>query len=653
MGRVCRYPVKGMGGQDLDFAHLTASGIPFDRVVAFSTGQIPIQPHGTWTTHRAFHALTTNVDMALGQARVTANRDRQFDELHHSEGRPLLDPTGSGVLEISRAGQQVAAIPIENGVPRLEHASLQGINQFDDGRGPNVEEAGVSLWDVESAHISIINLETVRAMDSAAEVTLDPTRFRGNLYVDGLKAWSEFELVGQRLKVGDAELEVFSPIERCRATAARPGAATWDIDVPGLLMGHFGHAYCGLYARIVLPGTVRVGDMISVVSGRHEHLQDRDADLIAPGTPRMGTVVSRLEPSPGVVSLTIRDPYLLLATATPGQYLRLHGIGQASGWRNYTISGLNDDTVRITVQLKHEGRFSPHVHAAAPGDQVLVSGPHGKAALNESSSPVAMVTAGIGITPALRLIQHLARSAPQRPVQLLHVAGTAANIPHWDELQGAVSQLEHCKVLLYLTRHPSPSIGDNIPANLERDGAVPGPQTTGLGASTTIRHERPTAAELRAEIAALVRTAPDLDLFVCGPVRFADSVVQAAHAASIPTNRIHRDPFYSPPEVTLERLAPPDTGPFIVHWEGATDSRWTPEAGTLLELAEHEGLQPEAGCRSGVCGTCAAAVNGDIFYVSNPMEEPDDERVLLCVAVPLATSKCICGPPPESRRHQP
>ena len=54
---------------------------------------------------------------------------------------------------------------------------------------------------------------------------------------------------------------------------------------------------------------------------------------------------------------------------------------------------------------------------------------------------------------------------------------------------------------------------------------------------------------------------------------------------------------------------------------------------SILQLAEHHGLNPDYGCRSGACGTCEVnLVEGE---VDGP--EGDGERgILICSSVPVS-----------------
>ncbi|MFD1246855.1 MOSC domain-containing protein [Nocardioides ginsengisoli] len=583
--------------------------------MGIATGQIPMQPRGIWTTYDAFFALTKSPALGMIRARLVADarggvRGNGQAEPSSMGGGPLLAADGSGTLEISRAGELIASAPVVDGLVQLAGTPREWVGELDEVHPLTLEEAGVSLWDVETAQVSIVNLATVRALSAAAGVDLDPDRFRANVYVEGWEPWAELSVVGKRIRIGDAELEIFAPIERCRATSARPGGSEWDINVPALLGAHVGHGSCGVYARVCIPGDVRPGDTIREVCGEHRHLEGPDSDLISSGTPRAATVLKALPSTEETVSIELVDPYGLLEHARPGQYLRIHGGDAVRGWRNYTISATSPSSVRITIRREADGRFSPWVCGLGADDQVLVSGPYGDAVLSEGTTPIAIATAGIGITPALRIMQHLASTGSSRTVSVMHVARSRDAVPHWGELESAAAALSDCTVTLFLTSE------DVVP----------------MGSS--VRMGRPGREDFKAQLSGDARRDPDI--FVCGPQTFVADVVDVARDAGLDESRIHRDPFYSPPDPMLQRRPVTDPGPFTVRWGGDDKSRWTPASGDLLQLAERSGRRVPSTCRSGICGTCATPVQGDTAYLVEPFAEVPAGCVLLCVAVPTS-----------------
>ena len=67
--------------------------------------------------------------------------------------------------------------------------------------------------------------------------------------------------------------------------------------------------------------------------------------------------------------------------------------------------------------------------------------------------------------------------------------------------------------------------------------------------------------------------------------------------------------------------------------QSGVEAIWDPTKGTLLDLAESEGLEPIYSCRSGVCQTCAVSVlGGSVDYTDPPAAPPPDGMALICAA---------------------
>ena len=119
-----------------------------------------------------------------------------------------------------------------------------------------------SFSDVARKVVSIINLASVAALEDIVGQPVDPLRFRGNLYVSGWPAWSEFEKVGRTLVAGDARLNVVKVTSRCAAINVDPVTAARDLNLPQAMMRHLGHMDCGIYAEVVADGRISAGDAI-------------------------------------------------------------------------------------------------------------------------------------------------------------------------------------------------------------------------------------------------------------------------------------------------------------------------------------------------------------------------------------------------------
>ena len=62
---------------------------------------------------------------------------------------------------------------------------------------------------------------------------------------------------------------------------------------------------------------------------------------------------------------------------------------------------------------------------------------------------------------------------------------------------------------------------------------------------------------------------------------------------------------------------------------------WDDDLISLLEFAEDHGLLPDFSCRSGICSTCLTKIiSGDVTYMDEPLEPPQDGYVLICCSQP-------------------
>ena len=591
---ICRYPVKGMTGQPLTDTVLTAGrGLPMDRILGLSEGVIPAQADANgWISSEALLRLRKNADLSRYQLAAegetlwfTAPDGRRLRLGLDSDGRPRDD-------ELAVANERIG--------DWFPHGPLGSVR---------FERPGAALWDWPDAPVSIINLDTLRAMADAAGVPVDPRRFRANLYVSGLGAWRELDLLGHWIRLGGAGLEITFPTERCRATTVRPGSGMRDLNVPALLASRFGHLYCGVYARVVRGGPIAVGDrFVDTPSepGPGPATSRYAARLAEPGRPRYAELIRRAEESPTVTTFAFRDP--AGPRCRPGQHLRLHLTAENGPlWRCYTITGSAPTELRISVKRVTGGRMSSWLHALPTGSRVLLSGPYGEElTAPDPLRPLLLAVAGIGITPVLPVLRSLLDSAPQRPVTVLNAVRTGAEVPLWDEVVELLAKLADGTPLLYVT-----SPGEQLP-----HGARAG---------------RPTAAELRA-----LSEEGTVEAYVCGPEGFVDSVRTALLSSGVPAGSITDERFYSPRPARLDEQPPPAAGPFtVLYTASGTRTTWTPDTGTLLDAAESAGLRLPSACRAGACGTCRQRVTGTVAHLSEPAVPLDADQALLCCAVPV------------------
>src|SRR5690606_9757085 len=129
-------------------------------------------------------------------------RQERLAELHS-----LFDDA-THTLTIRRNGAIVTAARLDTAEGRRAiEASFDGFAARA-LRGPAkvLEAPGFSFSDSPQKVLSLINLETVRTLEREIGMPIHPIRFRANLYIEGVPAWTEFDWVGREIRVGNARL---------------------------------------------------------------------------------------------------------------------------------------------------------------------------------------------------------------------------------------------------------------------------------------------------------------------------------------------------------------------------------------------------------------------------------------------------------------
>jgi uncharacterized protein YcbX len=243
--RLYRHPVKGLSPEPLRSVHLVEGGhFPCDRLFALENGPSGFDPATPshlpkikflmLMRNGALAGLATHYDDAM--MTLTIKRKGKLvaqGRLDHPEGRAAIENYLTAFL-----GEQI------RGPVRLLAA-------------PD----GHRFMDSKSGFVSLINLASVESIAEATGKPVDPLRFRGNIHLADMAPWAETELVGETLTLGGAKLEILKMIDRCAATGVEPGTGLRDMDIVDTLRKTFGHIDCGVYARVLEGGEVKLGDV--------------------------------------------------------------------------------------------------------------------------------------------------------------------------------------------------------------------------------------------------------------------------------------------------------------------------------------------------------------------------------------------------------
>jgi uncharacterized protein YcbX len=244
---IYRYPVKGLSPQQLARTRLVPGAtLPADRLYAIENGPSGFDPAApAYFPKIRFLMLMRNERLA---ALHTDYDEASHTLTIHSEGREAARGdlrTAQGRLAIEAFFRRY--MPQElNGPPKVLYGE------------------GHSFSDVAKKVVSIINLASVAAVETATGAPVHPLRFRGNVYVTGWPAWREFDMLDTEIGMGSARLKVVKRIVRCAATEVDPDTGVRDLEIPRALMQSFGHADCGVYAEVIAGGDIAVSDTVSV-----------------------------------------------------------------------------------------------------------------------------------------------------------------------------------------------------------------------------------------------------------------------------------------------------------------------------------------------------------------------------------------------------
>jgi ferredoxin-NADP reductase len=289
--------------------------------------------------------------------------------------------------------------------------------------------------------------------------------------------------------------------------------------------------------------------------------------------------------------------------------------------RTYSLSAVpSTSEYRISVKREPRGAVSTYLHTRLEvGDTVEVAAPRGEFVLPDDSAdttPVLLLSAGVGATPVMAMLHALTAAGSGRDVWWLHSARSAAEHAFAAEAHRLVSGLSRGHEHVYYT----------APAG----GAAP-PIVTG-------RLTRETLAALSLPTTATA--------YLCGPGPFMDAMRAALLDLGLAADRIHTEVFgtLAPinPGLTATTTTPPHeppgpagTGPTITFTRSGLTVPWRDDYPSVLGFAEACDVPTRWSCRTGVCHTCQTPVlSGKLRYRPDPLEPPDPGTALLCCAQP-------------------
>ncbi len=340
---------------------------------------------------------------------------------------------------------------------------------------------------------------------------------------------------------------------------------------------------------------------------------ERAADVTAGRWPgwRAFTIDEIVEEAPAIRSFHLRaEDGAPLCQPAPGQFVsvRMAGADGRPITRSWSLSDFAHgmDRYRLTVR-RQEGAGSNWLHAAAPGARVMLRAPAGGFVLDMGFRPVALVAAGIGVTPLYAMLRaHLMR--PQAAaVRLIYGGRSPAELAFRAEIDALAAARPDFQVRYVYSR----SDAGGRPAGRITPELVIGALD---GFSVTVNDHDVTLPWFEA------------DIYLCGPGDFCAELKRDLVARGANPDHIFLERFEAPNDIEPSTLAEAE-----VRFDRSVITRiWRAEEGlTLLDLAEQAGIAVESDCRAGSCLTCKTRV-----LAGEAAVDTGDGATLLCIGRP-------------------
>jgi uncharacterized protein YcbX len=204
--------------------------------------------------------------------RVVPDYDEQANTLR------LTFPDGSEAVGDVEVGELVTTVfygrpvvgrlvvgPWSEALSQLAGTALQLIQAERPGGGVDRGAAG------GTSLVSVAALDEL-ARAAGIEGSVDGRRFRMLFGIDGVPAHEEDSWIGRAVQIGGATVVPHGNVGRCAVTTRHPETGIRDLDTLGALERYRGRLPTteplpfGVWAQVVEPGRVRLGDPVELVS---------------------------------------------------------------------------------------------------------------------------------------------------------------------------------------------------------------------------------------------------------------------------------------------------------------------------------------------------------------------------------------------------
>jgi uncharacterized protein YcbX len=252
-----RYPVKSMGGEELQEAFMGFSGFYGDRCYAIKNAA---------ATRKGFPYLNAPLQPEMLRFRP------QFRHPERAKFPPNLEESANIAIGVTPSNADTAELDLNIVTPTGEILAVDDPRLLqilvENLRGEyelSVVRSDRALTDCRP--VSLISKQTIQQIQTELEFHIDLRRFRANVYLDLISGdgFGEDKLVGRRLRIGSkAEIMILERDPRCKMISLDPDTGEHDPKVfRKVAQSHDANA--GVYCAVLVEGILTNGDSIQLL----------------------------------------------------------------------------------------------------------------------------------------------------------------------------------------------------------------------------------------------------------------------------------------------------------------------------------------------------------------------------------------------------
>jgi uncharacterized protein YcbX len=154
---------------------------------------------------------------------------------------------------------------LENKIVELENSLKEPIVLMKNEESPFFDTSISNKVDFINS-VSLLNIQSINDFQKKIDKKIETSRFRGNIYIDGIKPWEEREWLDKIIKINNVSFKVEKNIPRCVAINLKPTTDDNSLNLLQSLKKTYDHFEMGIYLTVLEDGKTNLGDKLEVIS---------------------------------------------------------------------------------------------------------------------------------------------------------------------------------------------------------------------------------------------------------------------------------------------------------------------------------------------------------------------------------------------------